>query len=129
MLMANPPGAAPVPATPSRPVESRDPATGEVWRRYAAPSTAEVAATVAAARQAQPAWAGLAVRERARVLDRFRSVLMARRIEVATAICRENGKPVGEALATEILVALDYAAYFARLAPKALAPRSVAPAT
>jgi len=67
--------------------------------------------------------------ERARVLDRFRSVLMARRIEVATAICRENGKPVGEALATEILVALDYAAYFARLAPKALAPRSVAPAT
>ena len=112
--------------TPARAVESRDPATGEVWRRYEAPQSASVVHAVETARRAQASWAATPVGDRARIIERFRHVLVARRLEVATIISRENGKPVGEALATEVLVALDYAQFFAKLAPKRLAPQ-VAP--
>lgn len=44
-------------APPARPVESRDPATGEVWRRYTPATREEVRTAVEAARRAQPAWA------------------------------------------------------------------------
>lgn len=111
-------------SAPPRAVESRDPATGEVWRRFDAPQSMDVVRAVEKAREAQPAWAAMPVRERARVIAQFRRVLVSRRLEVATIISRENGKPVGEALATEVLVALDYAQFYARLAPKRLAPRT-----
>ena len=107
---------------PPREVESRDPATGEVWRRYPAPTVLDVVHAVETAREAQGAWAAQPVRERARVLRRFGRILLDRRLEVATIVSRENGKPVGEALATEVLVALDFAQFYAKLAPKRLAP-------
>lgn len=107
---------------PPREVESRDPATGEVWRRYPAPTVLDVVHAVETAREAQGAWAAQPVRERARVLRRFGRILLDRRLEVATTVSRENGKPVGEALATEVLVALDFAQFYAKLAPKRLAP-------
>lgn len=102
-------GAPPAPA----PVESRDPATGEVWRRYPSASAGDVALAVAAARRAQGAWAARGVEERARVLERFRRALYARRSEVAEALTRETGKRLAEALGSEVLVALDYARFYA----------------
>ncbi|MBI3792186.1 MAG: aldehyde dehydrogenase family protein [Gemmatimonadetes bacterium] len=109
-------------APPVRAVESRDPATGEVWRRFTAPSALDVVAAVERAREAQVAWAGRSVAERARVLTRFREVLYARRQEVAQVVSRENGKPPSEALMAEVFVALEYAQYYAALAPKRLRP-------
>jgi succinate-semialdehyde dehydrogenase/glutarate-semialdehyde dehydrogenase len=99
------PASSPVP----RAVESRDPATGEVWRR-----------TGAAARAAQPAWAATPVRERAALLERFRRVLYRRRREVAELLTRENGKPLASALTGEVLVVLEFARFYARQAPTAL---------
>ncbi len=108
---------------PSRPVESRDPATGEVWRSYATPSAADVVQAVERARAAQPAWSARGVQARADILRRFKAGLFARRLEVARVISRENGKPVGEALLSEVMVTLDYAGYYIGLAPRRLAPR------
>jgi acyl-CoA reductase-like NAD-dependent aldehyde dehydrogenase len=110
-------------------VVSRDPATGEVWRRHPAASAADVDAAVAAARRAQPAWAALGVGERARVLDRFRARLVARRAEVADCIRRENGRPALEAIGTEVLVTLDYARFYAKVAPRELEGRWRTPAS
>ena len=124
--------AAPVLATPvagDGEVVSRDPATGEIWRRHRAATVADVDAAVAAARRAQPAWAALGVRARAGHLDRFREVLVRRRAEVADVIRRENGRPVLEALGTEVLVTLDYARFYARVAPKELEGRWRTPAS
>src|SRR5690349_120564 len=101
-------------------VWSRDPATGEIWRRHRAASANDVSAAVAAARRAQPAWAALGVRARALVLDRFRDVLVRRRAEVADVIRRENGRPVLETAGTEVLVTLDYARFYARAARREL---------
>ena len=107
---------------PSRRVESRDPATGEVWRRYDATTPDEVTAAVARARAAQPGWAARSVAERAACLERFRETLFRRRDEVARTITRENGKPISEALGAEVLVTLDFARWFAREARRRLAP-------
>src|SRR5688572_16197049 len=101
-------------------VVSRDPATGEVWRRHRSTTPEEVAGAVARARAAQPAWAATDVRARARVIERFRRVLLARRNDVADVITRENGRPGAEALAAEVLITLDYARFYARVAPRAL---------
>jgi succinate-semialdehyde dehydrogenase/glutarate-semialdehyde dehydrogenase len=112
-------------------VLSRDPATGEVWRRHAAASGSDVDAAVARARSAGARWAATGVRARAAVLERFRQLLVRRRAEVASVIRRENGRPALEALGTEVLVTLDYARFYAGVAPRELAggwrtPASVA---
>ena len=104
--------------TPARAVESRDPATGDVWHTFAASEAAAVRAAAAAARVAQPAWARESTRARARVMERFRRVLVARRAEVADTIRRENGKPAVEATVAEIMVTLDMARFLARKAPR-----------
>ena len=113
--------------TPARAVESRDPATGEVWRSFTASDDAAVRAAAAAARVAQPAWARESTRARARVMERFRRVLVARRAEVADTIRRENGKPAVEATVAEIMVTLDMARFLARKAPRLLAPHRFTP--
>ncbi len=111
--MATPIGAS-APAAPApHPVESRDPATGEVWRRFDAATPADVAAALSAARRAQAAWRMRPLHERARHLDGFRRALYARRHEVADAISQECGKPAVEAL-SEVLVTLDFARFYRR---------------
>ncbi|HKG93860.1 MAG TPA: aldehyde dehydrogenase family protein, partial [Gemmatimonadaceae bacterium] len=110
----------PSPTPPRRRSESLNPATGEVWRAYEPASPDEVRRAVARAREAQREWAARPVRERARVLERFRRALYRRRLEVADLISRENGKPAAEALGTEVSVVLDYARFYARKAPGAL---------
>jgi acyl-CoA reductase-like NAD-dependent aldehyde dehydrogenase len=97
----------------ARSVESRDPATGEVWSRHEPTTSSHVASAIAAARQAQRGWRALDVAQRARVLLRFHGALYERRAEVAAVIERENGKPPVEAL-SEVMVTLDFARYYAR---------------
>ena len=121
-----PPHEAATTPAPVRSVESRDPATGDVWRRYDAPSALEVVRAVERAREAQVAWAARPVSARAAVLTRFRTATYERRHEVAQVVSRENGKPPSEALMSEVFVALEYAQYYAGLAPKRLRPH-VAP--
>ena len=115
------PGLASVPALfVRRPVESRDPATGEVWRRWESADEAAVAMAVARARAAQPAWAATTPAERARVIERFRAALMRRSDEIAAIITRESGKPLVDALGADVTVALDFAGWVAKNAPRFL---------
>jgi succinate-semialdehyde dehydrogenase/glutarate-semialdehyde dehydrogenase len=103
-----------------RTVESRDPATGAVWRAFDAASPADVKAAVARARTAAQGWRATPLATRLDVLRRFHDVLFERRHEVASLITRENGKPAGEALAAEIVIALDFSRYYAAEAPRFL---------
>jgi succinate-semialdehyde dehydrogenase/glutarate-semialdehyde dehydrogenase len=98
--------------TPKMPrIVSVNPASGEVLREIECASAADVHAVVARARAAQPAWAELGVRRRIAVLRDFQEKLHARKSEIAEAITREAGKPVAEALVTEVLVVLDAARF------------------
>ena len=103
--------------------ESRDPATGEIWKRYTVADAQAVHDAVARARAAQPAWAALPVRTRALAAQLFTQKLLARREEAARIIARENGKPIGEALGVDIGVTLALADHFAVAAPRFLRTR------
>jgi len=106
-------------------IASINPATGEVLREFECASAAEVQAAVARARAAQPSWASTPVRERVRVLREFQKRLHAAKREVSELITREAGKPVVEALLTEVVVVLDAARYCIRNAPRVLRPERV----
>jgi succinate-semialdehyde dehydrogenase/glutarate-semialdehyde dehydrogenase len=104
---------------------SIDPATGEEIGRVPLLDAAEVAAAVAKARAAQPAWAKLSYRERARYILRAREVVLKRLEEIANLISRETGKPVTEAIAMEVVPTLDLMHYFADNAQKILKRKRV----
>jgi len=95
----------------SRKVRSVNPATGEVLRELECASEDQVHAAVARAKAAQPAWSELGVRRRIAVVREFQRQLHAKKSEIASAITREAGKPMVEALVTEVLVVLDAARF------------------
>jgi succinate-semialdehyde dehydrogenase/glutarate-semialdehyde dehydrogenase len=94
-----------------RKVVSVNPATGAVLRELECASESQVQAAVARARAAQVAWAETGVRGRIAVLREFQRRLLEKKSEIAEAISREAGKPVAEALTTEVLVVLDAARF------------------
>jgi len=92
-----------------REIVSLNPATGEVLRVLECANVAEVCDAVTRARAAQNAWSELGVGRRVAVIREFQSKLHARKSEIAAAITREAGKPLAEAITTEVLVVLDAA--------------------
>lgn len=110
---------------PASQITVRNPATQEVAGTVPSFSAEEVSAAVDRARAAQPRWAATPVRERLQILRRFQQLLCEQKDAVATVITREAGKPVAEALATEILVVLDGAKYLLNNAAEFLLPESV----
>jgi len=92
-------------------IASINPATGEVLGDLESAGPAEVHAAVARARSAQPDWNGWGIRNRIAVLCRFQQILLARKADIARRITQEAGKPVVEALTTEVLVVLDTARF------------------
>jgi acyl-CoA reductase-like NAD-dependent aldehyde dehydrogenase len=91
----------------ARKVVSVNPATGETLHEFECASERDVQTAVARARAAQPAWNELGVRGRVAVLREFQRLLHEMKSEVAALITREVGKPMVEALLTEVLVVLD----------------------
>lgn len=92
-------------------VASVNPATGEVLREFAPASASDVHAAVARARAAQNQWNQVGIRDRIRVLRKFQRLLHAQAADVARVITSEAGKPVVEALLTEVMVVLDAARF------------------
>ncbi|TNC46491.1 CoA-acylating methylmalonate-semialdehyde dehydrogenase [Rubellimicrobium rubrum] len=75
-----------------------NPATGQSERTVALASTEEVNRAVASARAAWPAWARTPALRRARILDRFKSILWERADRLAEAISAEHGKTHDDAV-------------------------------
>ena len=114
MTALTPPAAGP----PARPVESRQPSTGEVWRTYPSATPDDVTAAVRTARAAQPAWAATPLGRRMAILRRFHDLVYERRTEIATTVSRETDKPVVEALMAEVGVVLDVTNWMVREVPR-----------
>ena len=88
-------------------IASVNPATGEVLGELDSAGPTEVRAAVGRARAAQVDWAAFGLRSRIAVLRQFQQILLARKNEIARHITLEAGKPLVEALLTEVLVVLD----------------------
>jgi acyl-CoA reductase-like NAD-dependent aldehyde dehydrogenase len=89
-------------------------------KRFESMTREGVFEAVSRAKAAQLEWAGEPVGARVRILRRFHESLFRRRREVADALTRENGKPLAEAIGSEVAVALDFADYYASEAPRFL---------
>src|SRR5271165_1568857 len=92
-------------------IASVNPATGEVLGELDCAGPTDVRAAVARARAAQPNWQACGPRHRVAVLRRFQQLLLAHKADVARRITQEAGKPLVEALLTEVLVVLDAARF------------------
>jgi acyl-CoA reductase-like NAD-dependent aldehyde dehydrogenase len=97
--------------TAVRKISSVNPATGEVLRELECANEKEFSAAVIRARAAQEAWAAIGIRKRIAILREFQRRVLEKKSEIAEAITREAGKPVAEALTTEVLVVLDAARF------------------
>ena len=75
-----------------------DPATGVAERSVALASREEVERAVLSARAAWPAWAKMPALRRARILDRFKTILWERTDQLAEAISTEHGKTHDDAV-------------------------------
>ena len=71
-----------------------NPATGAQILRVAADGPREVAASYAAAREAQPRWAATPIRKRIVAIERFRELVVARTEALARTLTQEVGKPI-----------------------------------
>jgi succinate-semialdehyde dehydrogenase/glutarate-semialdehyde dehydrogenase len=66
-----------------------------------------VRAAVARAHAAQLEWDAWGIHNRVKVMRRFQQILLAHKTDIARRITQEAGKPLVEALLTEVLVVLD----------------------
>ncbi len=78
-----------------------EPATGDRFARLPMSESKDVDAAVDAARDAQPAWAGLGMEERADWLDRIADSLESSFEEIAGLESRDTGKPISLARAVD----------------------------
>jgi acyl-CoA reductase-like NAD-dependent aldehyde dehydrogenase len=74
--------------------EIRDPATGEIVGRTRQGSPADIDSAVAAARRAQPAWAGQTAQERSDRLNAAADAIEGSAEALAELLSREQGKPL-----------------------------------
>jgi succinate-semialdehyde dehydrogenase/glutarate-semialdehyde dehydrogenase len=89
-----------------------NPATGEPLGTVPDMGAAETRHAIEVARQAFPAWAALAARERAAILRRWYELLMANQEDLATLMTAEQGKPLAESRG-EIAYGASFIEWFA----------------
>lgn len=86
---------------------SSNPATGTQLGEVALTAPDEVAAVVDAVRAVQPFWAGLPLSDRARYMRRTAQVVIDQIDELSVLVAREQGRPLGEVYAREMLLTID----------------------
>jgi succinate-semialdehyde dehydrogenase/glutarate-semialdehyde dehydrogenase len=106
-------------------IRSYAPATGEIIGEAPNMTADQVQQAVARARRAQEGWAALPIEERCQRILHFRDAMVERSEEIVDLLVRECGKPRHEALLHEVMPVADFATYFAKVAPRVLAPREI----
>ena len=104
----------------AREIVSINPATLKELGRVPILTGGEVQQALARARAAQPAWGALTFRQRADFILRAKQMLLERQDEICELIARETGKPVLEALSSEVMPVASLMDYFARKSAKLL---------
>jgi vanillin dehydrogenase len=75
-----------------------NPSTGEVWSQVADASRADARAAIAAAKEAFPAWSGMAHSARARLMHKVGDILEARAKEFQDVLIDEGGSWIGKTM-------------------------------
>jgi len=107
-------GSAPA-STP--PLESFNPATGELVGTVETITPDQVQGIVDEVALIQPAWAELRPSERATYLKRAATVLLDRLDEIAALLSQEQGKPISECYTMELIPSIDALRWCAKEGP------------
>ncbi len=110
-------GGAELPAASGSRLEDRDPATGGLIAHVADGGAEDVDRAVAAARDALPAWAGMAPSRRGRILTALADALEADQQRISRIESSDNGRPHRETGSQAAIVARWYR-YFGGMADK-----------
>jgi acyl-CoA reductase-like NAD-dependent aldehyde dehydrogenase/choline dehydrogenase-like flavoprotein len=102
-----------------------NPATGETLASVPALDAAAVSSLVAAARDAQPAWADAGFEARAKVLLAARAWMAANGERVVATICGETGRPADETQFAELSYGMAALEFWAKMAPVYLADEEI----
>lgn len=102
-----------------------NPATGEPFAEVFRAGPAEIDAAVASARKAFLSWSKTPVTARQKLLARLLEEVRKSHEDIARLIATEQGKPVGEARAVDVVPAADTLRYLSRHAASILAERPV----
>lgn len=106
-------------------IASYAPGTGEKLGEVPIHGADEVGAAVERARAAQQAWGLLSIEERCERILALRDTIVDRAEETVELLSKECGKPRTEALTHEVMVTADLTGFFAKRAPRMLAPREI----
>lgn len=101
------------PVTGAETYENVDPADGRVIGEVLRGSADHIDAAVAAARRAQPAWAGTKPEHRADVAQAFAALVLEHVDELATLDSEDTGKPISQAR-TDAQVTARYFTFYGR---------------
>ncbi|MGV8917396.1 MAG: NAD-dependent succinate-semialdehyde dehydrogenase [Pseudomonas sp.] len=88
-----------------------NPATGELVAEVQKGGAEVTDLAIAAANRALPAWRALTAKERAIRLRRWADLMITHQRELATLLCREQGKPLAEAMG-EVVYAASFLEWF-----------------
>ena len=106
-----------------RHLQLRSPATLEPTGELICANTEDVAAAIARARAAQPAWAATSMKERAAIIQRALQLVLERQDEIIDTVVAETGKARTDAMSMEVFSVADSLCYYAKNAEKFLKPR------
>jgi acyl-CoA reductase-like NAD-dependent aldehyde dehydrogenase len=107
---------------PRRRYRASSPASLAPIGEFECASESDVRAAVERARKAQVAWGELPVAERTQYLWRLLAQFVARQDEIVDAVIAETGKARSEAISMEVFACCDAITYYAKRAPRFLAP-------
>ena len=111
----------------TRIIEKINPATGVLTCQYSMTTEPEIIQMVEKARRAQTAWAQTALNVRARLLHAVADRLYEAADSLAAIISEETGKPLSDAIESDIAGALGLLRYNANVGPRCLKSRRLAP--
>ncbi len=106
-------------------IRSINPANGQLLREIPFSSVEELTAAFASARTAQKSWALLPLKKRAELLIQLRETILNHADDIVKLISSENGKPVFEVVATELLPVLELITFFCKKARHTLEDRRI----
>lgn len=106
-------------------LQSFNPATLELIGSVPEMSEGEVRQAVQRARRTFPSWSALPFHERADQMLSVRDVLMDRAKDVGLRISKETGKPLADALVSEVFTSADLIGYYAKHGGRFLADKTV----
>ena len=106
-----------------RHLQLRSPVTLEPTGELVCANTGDVAAAIARARAAQPAWAATSMKERAAIARRALRIVLESQDEIIETVVAETGKARTDAMSMEVFSVADSLCYYAENAEKFLRPR------